>query len=406
MHSVYSVPLAESNFCNPSIQSKLADFVRSSQRLSYGEITNQYENLFSQWLGVKHCIAVNSGSSANLAIVQTALELGHLVIGDYVAISSMTWSTNVMPLIQLGLIPVPIDVSCADLNITLHSLAGACESFNIKCLFITHLLGFTSNDFSSIVTLCKDKNIILLEDTCESMGTIIAGKKLGTFGLASTFSTFVGHHYSTIEGGLICSDDDEFADTLRSVISHGWRRHHQSSTDKAKDKCLGLLETFYEKYTFFTLGYNLRPTDISSFAGILSLEFLDSICIKRAENFGLMIQKQLDNKYICSSAVNVAHIDFCSNFAFPVLFDDKSFLEKFLCHADSYGVETRPLVAGNIMNHPFAKKWVDQKVQEWSDKHVINSSKLHLTSCYLPNRHNLTKTQIRTILSMLESFAP
>jgi CDP-6-deoxy-D-xylo-4-hexulose-3-dehydrase len=306
-----------------------------------------------------------------------------------------------MPIIQLGLRPIPLDIAEEDLNITLESLCMSHKKFNLKALFITHLLGFCSRELDLIVNMCRNEGIILLEDTCESMGSVYQNKKLGTFGLASSFSTFVGHHYSTVEGGLICTDNEEFADTLRSVISHGWRRHRAGSEESIAS---GELAQFYSRYTFHTLGYNLRPTEISSYCGVLSLEYIDHICQQRHVNYKMFVQSQELNPYLLSKGINGKHMELCSNFAIPVVVENSSVLAEFLQLAESYGVESRPLVAGNIMEHPFTEKWVDEDILIWADANLPIAKRLHLSSCYLPNRHNLTERQRCTLIRLLNSF--
>jgi CDP-6-deoxy-D-xylo-4-hexulose-3-dehydrase len=402
MERVFNVPLASSNFCHPSIQSKLAEFVQSSKRLSYSDITREYENAFAEWLGVKHCIAVNSGSSANLAILQSLLEDGRLSRGDCVGISAVTWSTNIMPIIQLGLTPIPIDVSVDDINLTIEAIYKALSKFQLKALFVTHLLGYCSSEFGAIVNTCSTKNIVLLEDTCESMGSIYGDKKLGTFGVASSFSTFVGHHFSTIEGGLICTDDNKLADIARSVISHGWHRHRKETLIDKKGSTFAA--RFYEKYTFYNLGFNLRPTEILSFAGLLSLPFLDMICQQRSANHQLFIDAMNSNYGASYQRVKYDHMTLCSNFAIPVILPSQTKLESFINLAEDFGVETRPLVAGNIINNPFADKWLDRDVLAWARASTPIATSIHYRSCYLPNRHNLSSDQIATISTLLSHF--
>jgi len=406
MRNVYTVPLAGGSFCHPGIQSKLAEFVKYADRLSYGEVTYGYEKMFAEWNDSRHCVAVNSGSSANLAVIQACLERGDLKIGDYVGVSSLTWSTNVMPIIQLGLLPVPIDVYLDDLNIRSDSFRRANDHFQLRGLFITHLLGLTSKDFDLIVDYCNEASIVLLEDTCESLGTIYKSQKLGTFGLASTFSTFVGHHFSTVEGGLICTDDDELSDILRSVISHGWRRHRSTVGNQSRfsDSSRMLLNEFYEKYTFHTLGFNLRPNEITSYAGILSIPFLDDICSLRQRNFELMTASRDANPAFGPHSIKANHLDLCSSFAFPVVLPTEAHLYSFLTQADRLGIETRPLVAGNIASHPFSARWFSPQLQKWCAQELTNASILHKTSCYIPNRHNLSDEQLNAIYQLFHEY--
>lgn len=195
---------------------ELTKFIKNAEILSFSEQCQLFERNFAKYQGRKEAIFVNSGSSANLAIMQSLLNLGYLKKGDQVAFSAITWSTNVMPLIQLGLIPVPVDVELDTLNISPATFSRVLKKKNIKMLFLTNLLGF-ADQIDQLQALCQKENILLIEDNCESLGTIFKGKKLGNFGLASTFSFYVGHHMSTIEGGMICTDDEDLATMLRLV---------------------------------------------------------------------------------------------------------------------------------------------------------------------------------------------
>ena len=184
----------------------LAKFVTGTSKLSFGVECEKFEENFAKYQGRKYCIFVNSGSSANLALIQALINLGRLKRNDKVGFSAVTWSTNTMPIIQLGLNPIPVDVELDTLNISSRTLIKTIEDIKINAMFLTNLLGFC-DDIDKIVKLCDALDIILIEDNCESLGTIYKGKKLGNYGLASTFSFYVGHHMSTIEGGAICTDD-------------------------------------------------------------------------------------------------------------------------------------------------------------------------------------------------------
>ena len=202
----------------------LIQFISSAKKLSFGQECEKFERNFARYQERKYCIFFNSGSSANLALIQALLNLAKFQKGDKIGFSAVTWSTNIMPLIQLGLRPVPIDIELDTLNISSRTLQKVLRATSLKALFITNLLGFC-DDIDTIKKICDKKNIILIEDNCESLGTIYKGRKLGNFGLASTFSFFVGHHMSTIEGGAICTDDRELAVMLKLVRAHGWDRN-------------------------------------------------------------------------------------------------------------------------------------------------------------------------------------
>jgi len=180
----------------------------------------KFENNFSKFQKRKYSVFVASGSSANLLLIQSLLNIGELKKGDSVGVSALTWSTNIMPLIQLGLNPVLIDCEIDTVNVSLRKIRGE----NIDALFLTNALGFCS-DIDEIKKYCEKNKILLIEDNCESLGSEYKGKMFGNFGKASTFSFFVGHHLSTIEGGMVCTDDEELYNNLLIARIHGWSRN-------------------------------------------------------------------------------------------------------------------------------------------------------------------------------------
>lgn len=278
------IRLIKSTFYKEKVtKQRLSNFIQNSNHLSFDKVCESFEQQFSEWQGRKECILLNSGSSANLAIIQALLNLNKLKKGDKVGFSAVTWSTNVMPIIELGLVPVPIDVELDTLNVSKRTVKQCLQKHSLKALFLTHLLGFC-DDIDLIALFCKDKKILLIEDTCESLGSVYKGKKLGNFGFASTFSFYVGHHMSTIEGGAVCTDNEDLATMLRLVRAHGWDRNLTFAKQESIRKKFHLNSSFYNRYTFYDLGYNLRPTEITGYLGKIQLKYLPEIIKKRQKN--------------------------------------------------------------------------------------------------------------------------
>lgn len=254
------IPLIKSTFYKEiDTKRRLCRFIKKADKLSIGKECRRFEEKFATYQGRKYCVFVNSGSSANLALIQALLNMGMLKKGDLVGFSALTWSTNVMPLIQLGLVPIPIDVELDTLNVSSKLLLTAIKQHSIKLLFLTDLLGFC-DDIDEIATICKTKGILLLEDACESLGSVYKSKKLGNWGIASTFSFYVGHHMSTIEGGAVVTDSEELYTGLQLVRAHGWDRNLTEQKQLMIRTAHGVNETFYSRYTFYDLGYNFRVT--------------------------------------------------------------------------------------------------------------------------------------------------
>lgn len=387
------IKLIKSTFYNEEdTKKKLAHFISTASQLSFGTESKSFEEKFAKWQKRKHCIFVNSGSSANLAIIQALLNLGKLKRGDAVGFSALTWSTNVMPLIELGLQPIPIDIELNTLNISSQKVKDILEKYQLKALFITNLLGFC-DDIDAIQKLCAEKKIILFEDNCESLGTVYKGKLLGNYGLASTFSFYVGHHMSTIEGGAICTDSEQLATMLRLVRAHGWDRNLSEKKQvsiRAKHK---VNSTFYSRYTFYDLGYNLRPTDINGFIGNTQVSHLTEIVQKRNENFmkmALPIYQQEDKYY----PIKFDHIDFLSNFAVPVVCKSKK-IRDILVEKCANTIEIRPIVGGDMTQQPFFMKYD----KSFSFKNP-NAKLAHEQGLYFGNNPELTDKEMQQIITL------
>jgi CDP-4-dehydro-6-deoxyglucose reductase, E1 len=387
------IKLIKSTFYNESKTKKeLANFIKDASVMSFGPECNKFEEKFAKWQGAKHCVFLNSGSSANLAIVQALLNLGKIKRGDKIGFSALTWSTNIMPLIQLGLEVVPIDVELDTLNISSSKLRETLRRHEIKMLFITNLLGFC-DDIDEILKVCKEENIILIEDNCESLGTVYKGKKLGSYGAAGTFSFYVGHHMSTIEGGAVCTNSQDIANMLRLVRAHGWDRnlaekHQQKIRSKHK-----VNSTFYSRYTFYDLGYNLRPTEINGFIGNTQVPYLDEIVRKRQDTFlefADKIYSQTDRFY----PIRYDHIDLVSNFAFPIICKTKKTRDELVAKCDGK-IELRPVVGGDMTKQPFFKKYAKSSGFEKS-----NAGLIHEQGLYFGNNPELTRAEKETILSI------
>ncbi|MDO8659031.1 MAG: DegT/DnrJ/EryC1/StrS family aminotransferase, partial [Candidatus Parcubacteria bacterium] len=391
------IKLIKSTFYkDKQVKNALCKFIQKSQYLSIGEECKKFEKKFAFWQGRKHCVMVNSGSSANLAIVQALLNLGKLKKGDYVGFSAVTWSTNVMPLIQLGLKAVPIDIELDTLNVSSKKLIEKLNKYPMKMLFLTNLLGFC-DDIGEIKKVCDKKKIILIEDNCESLGTVYRGRKLGNFGLASTFSFYVGHHLSTIEGGAICTDDEELETMLQMVRAHGWDRN---LTEKKQLKIRvehNVNSTFYSRYTFYDLGYNFRTTEINGFIGNTQMKYIDEILNKRKSNF-LKIAASIYRNTSKYYPIKYSHIDFISNFAVPVICKSQK-IRNELVEICKDIIEIRPIVGGDMVLQPFFKKYVDDFMED-----NINAKIIHEQGLYFGNNPELTEKEVKKIINIFAEY--
>ena len=385
------IKLIKSSFYNEEdTKKKLCSFIMDAEVLSMNNECKKFENNFSNFQKRKYCIFVTSGSSANLILIQSLLNLGKLKKGDKVGISALTWPTNVMPIIQLGLIPVLIDCEINTFNVSLDKIKGK----EIDALFLTNALGFCS-DIDKIEEYCKINEILFIEDNCESLGSEYKGRKLGNFGIASTFSFFIGHHLSTIEGGMVCTDDKGLYENLLMTRIHGWSRNlSEESQNELKSE--HNITDFYNKYTFYDLAYNVRPTEINGFIGNVQIQYINEIINKRENNFKKINYAINKNPDIIN--LDVTNLTKISNFGVPLIFKNRELLEKYLSKFENNGVEVRPIISGSMSNQPFFKKYADFK------KHKCpNAEFVHQNGFYCGNNPEMTEKEINLISNLISN---
>jgi CDP-6-deoxy-D-xylo-4-hexulose-3-dehydrase len=331
-----------------------------SGQLTMGRRVRAFEEEFAAWVGVSHAVMVNSGSSANLLIIDSLLRATSatrpLTPGDEVIVPGLAWPTTVWPLAQLGLVPVFVDVDPATLAIDLKS-ARSVVGPRTRGMFVIHALG-RAIDGPKYADFCTEHGLHLLEDCCESLGAHWAGAHVGTTGIAASFSFYFSHHISTIEGGMVVTNDLGLADDLRGLRAHGWVRDR---SDKAR--WVAQHPEFDPRFLFATVGYNVRPTEIQGAIGSVQLRRLDEMLFAReslaravhgwlgasapwleligAETLGAVIPA--DRRGRTNSWMTLP-LRLRSDA--PV--DRNSVVE----HFERNGVETRPIIAGNLARHP------------------------------------------------------
>lgn len=371
---------------------KLAQFILKSSILSMGDECRKFEERFAAKQGRKHTLFVSSGSMANLVLLQALLNLERLKKGDRVGVSALTWATNIMPILELGLMPVIIDCQKTTLNVSLAGVKEAHEKEPLQALFITNALGF-AGDIPAIRDWCQEKAIYFLEDNCESLGSKIAGIRLGNFSHAATFSSFVGHHFSTIEGGMVVTDDEELYDMLILVRAHGWDRNLTPEKQQRLRSKNGI-DDFFARYTFYDLAYNARPTEIQGCIGNMQLTYWDEIVEKREANFQRFHQAVRDNGDFL--ALKLEHMEIISNFAMPVICKTTQLLSRYREKFEQAEVEIRPIIAGDMTKQPFYQKYVQDILP------CHNADFLHRNGFYFPNNPELTEEDVALLLTLLK----
>ena len=366
---------------------RLVDWLKTYPKLTKGPVTLEFENKFSEWLGKKYSVFCNSGSSANLLML-SALQQGEYLKNNKVVVPSVSWATDLSPVIQLGLEPLLCDSNMTDLSVDLEHLERIFQEESPSVLMFVSVLGLVP-DMNKIVELCFEYDVILLEDTCESMGCEYKGQKLGTFGKMSSFSTFFGHHISTIEGGIISTDDKDLYELLVSIRSHGWDRDLSEETQVKLQKEWRVSE-FNSLYTFYYSGFNMRSTDLQAYIGLTQIDRLDDWGKKREHNYNLY-QDSIKTEWKPKSYVD----SLTSNFAYPVIHSNREQIVKKL---QENKVEVRPMICGSMGTQPFY-------VKNYGELKLPNVSIIDRYGFYVPNHPGLTKADIFKITSIIKKTA-
>lgn len=354
-------------------------------RLTKGPVTIQLEEKWSNWLGSKNTVFCNSGSSANLLMLWALYEANRVPRNAKVVVPAISWATDLAPVIQLGFEPIICDCNMTDLSVDIEHLKQIILNDKPQVLLLVSVLGLVP-DMESIKNLCDENGVILLEDTCESMGSRFEGKKLGTFGLMSSFSTYFGHHISTIEGGFISTDDEELYEVLKAIRSHGWTR---DSSPSFRQRHLSKWNTndFDSLYTFYYSGFNLRSTDLQAYIGLSQIDKLDQISKIRNRNFKIYNQELSEISPTMSEGKN-----YISNFAYPIVHEKRSDIVDNLIKNN---IEVRPLICGSMGNQPFY-------IKKYGEKHLANASVVDKCGLYIPNHDKLSEEEVRWISNIIK----
>lgn len=363
---------------------KLTEWLKTNPRLTKGELTTTFENLWSKWLGCKYSVFVNSGSSANLAAIYSLVLSGKLK-NNKIIVPAVSWVTTVSPVIQLGLTPIMCDCDMGNLGLDIDHLKILIKKENPSAIILVHVLGFP-NHMKEIIELCKQNNILLIEDTCESIGSKYDNKHLGTFGDLSAFSFYFGHHMSTIEGGMVSTNNEELYHILLSIRSHGWDRDLPLIKQKElREKYK--VDDFKSLYTFYYPGFNLRSTDLQAFIGIQQMEKLNHIVDSRYKNY-VKYKEGIKNDFWNVKPTNNSYV---SNFSYPIITKN---INKLINELQNNDIECRPLICGSINEHPF---WYER----YGKQELPNSKLVHEYGLYLPNNHQMTDNEISKVIKIV-----
>jgi CDP-4-dehydro-6-deoxyglucose reductase, E1 len=363
-------------------------------RFTMGPLVAQFERDFAAEVGASHAVMVNSGSSANLLAIAAAVLDPNIDLnaGDEVLVPAVSWATTYYPLQQYGLKLRFVDIDVDTLNMDL-TLAAEAIGAKTKAIFAVNILG-NPNDFDRLQALCDQHGLLLLEDNCESLGARFNGKQAGTFGAMGTFSTFFSHHISTMEGGVIVTDDERLHQTLVSLRAHGWTRELPDKNfvhDKTGDP-------FEDSFCFVLPGYNVRPVEMSGAIGIEQTKKISSIVQERRNNGKYWVD-------VLSAVPDVRiqkETGESSWFGFSMVLEGalRGRRREIGAVLTSAGIESRPIVAGNFTRNP-AMRYLDAVVPAA----LPSADAIHFDGLFVGNRHYETHESIDVLGEILHNLS-
>lgn len=388
----FNHPLMQSNFASSDFKN-VSDFLKKNNVLTQSKKVSQFEKKWSKWLGVKYSIFLNSGSSANYLSL-LALKLLYKDGGE-VIVPTLTWVSDVVAVINNGFKPVFADINLNNLCMSEREIEKKITS-KTKAIFLTHAQGFNGLS-KNLIKIIKKKKIILIEDVCESHGATFQGKKLGTYGLISNFSFYYAHHMSTIEGGMVCTNNRKIYETVRILRGHGMLR--ESGNKFFEKKIIKKNKMLSPKFIFLYPGFNMRNNEISAIIGINQLKRLDKNNKKRKDNFKTFLEHIDHTKF-----KNDFDIEGSCNYAFPLILRQKSFTlrNRLENHLEKNGIEFRRGNAGggNQLRQPYLQK-ITKNINL---RNFPNVEHIHHFGYYIGNYPSLSKKRIIQLCSIINKL--
>jgi CDP-6-deoxy-D-xylo-4-hexulose-3-dehydrase len=372
---------------------KLAKFVVTSDKFTNGPKVKEFEMAWSKLIGAKHSLFVSSGSTANTLLIASLKEYLKLKDNDKVLVPACTWVTSVSPIFQNKLRPIFCDISLDDYCINIDDLKTLKKLHpDIKMIFTTHLLGFHSN-VSAMKEIFPDA--IIIEDCCEAHGVKDeSGFIVGSNTTGATFSFYYGHHFATIEGGMISTNNTELYTLMRMKRSHGFAREADENTfNEYKQKYPEIIPSFL----FATDGYNFRNTEIGAVLGLQQIKRFEKIIKIRNENYLKyynIVKNRSDLFYLPS-----CNIEQMSSFAFPFVCKNKNIYKFLIQEFEKNDIEYRPLVAGNLLKQPFLKNYNFSYVKENYNVDIV-----HELGLYVGNNHFVSDKNFKTLQQIIENI--
>lgn len=380
-------PLQENVLFETDIH-ELTNYIKTAKRFTQYEKVREFEDNFSAWEGVKFSVYVNSGSSANLILINALKEIHGWKSKSEIIVPTVTWSTNIAPILQIGLNPVFVDINLKDLSFNYERIAEKITK-NTVAIFVTHLMGFPAY-MDLLQEIAKKYNLIILEDCCEAQGATYKNIKVGNFGVAGTFSFYWGHHMTTVEGGMVSTNDELLYEMLLLKRSHGLAR------ELPKEKHQHYAEQYPYidfNFLFLTDGFNVRNTEINATIGISQLKSVDSFIDIRRKNYDRFIQilEKYPEHFIPIKQPGMSPL------CFPFLMSNTQEKRHFQQYLFDNEIETRPIISGNLLLQPFLKRY-------YIKSEFQNSDFIHTNGFYIGNNQFIDDARMNILARHIDSF--
>ncbi|MDD9911796.1 MAG: aminotransferase class I/II-fold pyridoxal phosphate-dependent enzyme [Alphaproteobacteria bacterium] len=364
--------------------------------VTMGKKVKAFEKKYAEVEGFKYALMNNSGSSANLlaiAALCSPLTQDGLKAGDEVLVPALSWSTTIWPLLQHGLVPVFIDCDLETLNMDLAQAEAAITS-KTRAIMPIHTYG-NPCDIDTMMDLVNKHNLILIEDSCETMGGRYKGKATGSFGRVGTFSTYFSHHITTLEGGICVTEDFDLLEVMRVQRAHGWSREGEKHAEYVAAN-----PTIDPRFIFVDTGYNLRPTEVQAAMGLIQIDKLASINKRRqraAEQYKTRFAQYSNWLHIQKSTEGAEHVWF----GLPIILDESApfELKEITQFIQSKNIETRPVIAGNMTRHPVMKGKTWRQHGELPNADVVMSR-----GFALPCHHDVCEDACTYVCDVVDQF--
>jgi len=362
---------------------RLIEWLQTYPRLTKGAVTIEFEQGWDRWLSRSRSVLCNSGSSANLLMYDALLLSGRLR-NKKVIVPSVGWVTSIAPAIQLGFEPIMCEADPDTFGLDLNHLEVLLQRHEAHTVMLVQVLG-VPHKMNEIMKLKERYGFILLEDACAAIGAMYQGKKVGVFGDMASFSFYFGHQMSTIEGGMVSTDDQRFHELLLMLRSHGWskdldRAAHQQLVERHQ------IDDFHSPFVFYEPGFNLRSTDLNAFIGLRQLEKLDWMTRQRQEHHEQYVQA-LGGRFLIQRPPEGATV---ASISFGLLADDPAQRRTIVNALAGKGIETRIFSAGNLGLHPF---WINR----YGKASFPVADRIHHCGFFLPNHASMNEEDVSFI---------